>query len=78
MKPGFPDYCRMAFSRDVVITALKVALVVGTVLVLINQGVNLWGAKLTATVVFQIVLTYMVPYCVSTYSSVKTMIRISQ
>jgi hypothetical protein len=45
-----------------------VALIVGTVLNLINQGDVLWGAaSLNWT---KLVLTYAVPYLVSTYGAV--------
>ena len=58
-------------SSKVVKTAIKVALVVGTVLALINHGDAILHASLTKHSIFQILLTYLVPYCVSTYSSVK-------
>jgi len=45
-----------------------VALVVGTVLNLINQGDALFGAG--AVNWLKIGLTYVVPYCVSTYGAV--------
>ena len=45
-----------------------VALVVGTILNLINQGDALFGPG--AVNWFKVVLTYMVPYAVSTYGAV--------
>ena len=59
------------FLRPVVLTALKVALFVGTVLALINHGPALLAMALSREQVLQIALTYVVPYGVSTYSSVK-------
>jgi hypothetical protein len=59
------------FLRPVVLTAIKVALVVGTVLALINHGPALLALELSRQQILQIVLTYLVPYGVSTYSSVK-------
>ena len=50
--------------------ALRVALVVGAVLNLINHFDVLLGAELTTTTLVQIALTYAVPYCVSTHSQV--------
>lgn len=48
-------------------TALKVAVVVGTVLNLINQGDALWGsAELNP---FKAGLTYCVPFCVSLFAA---------
>ena len=61
------------FLRHVVLTATKVALVVGTILALINHGPALLALELTRQQILQIALTYLVPYCVSTYSSVKVL-----
>jgi hypothetical protein len=61
------------FLRPVVLTAIKVALVVGTVLALINHGPALLALELSRQQILQIALTYLVPYAVSTYSSVKMM-----
>jgi hypothetical protein len=55
---------------NVVRLALKVALVVGTILNVINHFDLLTGAALTRTAVLQIALTYVVPYCVSTHGQV--------
>jgi hypothetical protein len=59
------------FLRPVVLTAIKVAIVVGTVLALINHGPALLALELSRQQIMQIALTYLVPYSVSTYSSVK-------
>jgi len=59
------------FLRPVVLTALKVAIVVGTILALINHGPGLLALELGRQQIMQIALTYLVPYGVSTYSSVK-------
>ena len=61
------------FLRPVMLTAIKVALVVGTVLALINHGPALLALELSRQQILQIALTYLVPYCVSTYSSVKVL-----
>ena len=55
---------------QVVWLALRVALVVGTILNLINHFDLLLGAPLTPTILIQIGLTYVVPYCVSTHGQV--------
>ena len=54
----------------VVALAIKVALVVGTILNLINHVDLLLGAPLTRMTLFQVGLTYLVPYCVSTHGQV--------
>jgi len=65
------DFFKIAVSNKVVKSALKVSLVVGTILALINHGGAILRMSLTTENMFQIVLTYLVPYCVSTYSSVR-------
>ena len=59
------------FLRPIVLTATKVAIVVGTILALINHAPALLALELSRQQILQIALTYLVPYCVSTYSSVK-------
>lgn len=48
--------------------ALGVAGVVGTILVVINQGDLLLAGQISKTAVVKILLTYSVPFCVSVYS----------
>lgn len=63
-----PLWLQCALDRRTVVTALKLAVVVGTLLVIINQGAALFGpGKLDW---LKLVLTYLVPYGVSTYTSV--------
>ena len=50
--------------------AFRVALVVGTTLNLIHHFDLLLGAPVTMTTAFQLGLTYLVPYCVSTHGQV--------
>ena len=61
----------LALSRQVAVPALKVCIFVGTVLALINHGGAILKFDLSTERLLQIALTYLVPYCVSTYSSVK-------
>jgi hypothetical protein len=51
--------------------ALTTALVVGTILTVINQGDALLTGQLTAALSWKIPLTYFVPYAVSTYSALE-------
>jgi hypothetical protein len=55
---------------QVVSLALRVALVVGTILNVINHFDLLLGAPLTPATLVQVALTYVVPYCVSTHGQV--------
>jgi hypothetical protein len=61
----------IAFSKEVMMIAFKVALIVGTILALINHGPKILNGTLSQENVYQILITYLVPYCVSTYSSMK-------
>jgi hypothetical protein len=70
-----PRFLALARTRGVVMSALKVALVVGSILALINHGRDIFTLNLTPGSVSQILLTYMVPYIVSTYSSVRALQR---
>lgn len=63
------------FSAAIVMRAIKVSLVVGTLLALINHYPKIMDWSFTAETVFQIMLTYFVPYAVSTYSSYQAIIN---
>ena len=71
MLESLSRFMRLALSGEVVKSAIKVALIVGTLLALINHGDSLLQMSLNAENIVQILLTYLVPYCVATYSSVK-------
>ena len=63
------------FDRRSIGRALKVALVVGPVLALINHF-DLWlGSDITTERIVKIVVTFIVPFCVSGYSSATTMME---
>ena len=69
------SWLALAVQPAVVMTAVRVAAVVGTLLAAINYGDRLLGGALTANDLLKIALTYLVPYGVSTYSSVQTLRR---
>ena len=60
----------LAFRRDVVVRAAKVAAVVGTLLILINHGDAVLAGEVDMERGLRMLLTMLVPYAVSTYSSV--------
>jgi hypothetical protein len=60
--------CRCAVSDGIPARSFYVALVVGTILNLINQGDALFGAAPVNWT--KILLTYVVPYAVATYGAV--------
>ena len=59
---------RYALSDGIPLRSVYVALVIGTILNLINQGDALFGPNQINWM--KIVLTYFVPYAVSTYGAV--------
>jgi hypothetical protein len=60
--------CAM-FYRPVLRRSIAMAVVVGSLLTLINQGDVLLHGHATTFVVLKICLTYVVPFCVSTISA---------
>ncbi len=52
--------------------SLKVSLVVGTLLALINHGDRLLDMSFDVEAIVKIALTYLVPFSVSTWASVQT------
>jgi len=62
---------KIILEKDVVISSLKVALVVGSILNLINQGNAILDLNVNHINWFKLILTFMVPYMVSTYASVR-------
>ena len=60
---------KCALERTCVLRSLKVALLVGTVLALINHFDSIRSGSVETTASLQILLTYAVPYSVSTFGS---------
>ena len=66
------DFFRFATERRTVAMSAKVALVVGTVLALINYGDRIFlrhDMRLLDWI--KLALTYLVPYCVATYGAAR-------
>ncbi len=72
------EWLTLVFGRAVVARGLKVAVIVSTILVAINQGDAIISGNLSAATAWKISLTYLVgllvPYCVSTYAGVSAII----
>jgi hypothetical protein len=66
-----PSWLPIAMRPDIVNRSYKIALIVGTILAILNHGDKLLLLQLAYLDIGKILLTYAVPYCVSTYSSVK-------
>ncbi len=63
-----PGFLKLAFSDGTPRHALVAGFIIGTLLTVINQGDRIWAGEMPNLV--KIVLTYLVPYCVTTYGAV--------
>lgn len=64
------EWLEIACRRSIVFRGLKYGAIVGSILIIINHGNAIVGGTVDATRFLQMVLTVLVPYCVSTASSV--------
>jgi len=65
---GLKDYLSLAGERETMVRGLRLALVVGSILILINYGDRLIVGEWPP--VTKLVLTYCVPFLVSVWTSV--------
>jgi len=65
-----------ALSRHIVVNALKIALVVGILINLVNEGEHLWNNVTISWL--HVLFNFMVPYCVATYSATKNEIELRE
>ena len=63
-------FLELATRRTVVLRALRTALIVGVLLIAINHGDALLAGDLSPGRLLKMLLTFAVPYGVSTYASV--------
>ena len=68
-----PRFLRLALSPAIARGALQVSAVVGTLLNLINQGAALWSDAAVSWP--HVVMNYVVPYCVASYSAARNEAR---
>lgn len=66
------NWFSLAFEVNTLKRSIKVAVVVGTILMLINHGDIMMQGAIEEHHILKILLTYLVPYLVSTYSSVES------
>ena len=64
------DWLRIASTKPIVMRGLKYGLVVGSILIAINHGNAIADGSVDSTRLIQMLLTLLVPYCVSTASGV--------
>ena len=60
--------CTLLRSR-VLVRSLLTALVVGTILVAINQGNDIVAGEIRDSLIWKVPLTYCVPFCVATWGA---------
>jgi hypothetical protein len=63
-------FLSLLLEPQLLLRSLKLAIVVGTVLVAINYGDLILRGDTEKIEWYKIALTYIVPYCVSTYSAI--------
>lgn len=68
-----PTFLQLALRADVVRRALAFAVVVGSVLIAINHGDALLSGEVAGRRMLKMGLTVLVPYAVSTLSSVSAL-----
>lgn len=66
------SFLKAATKKKTLLTSLRVALVVGTILGLINYGDRIFLHHNMATVDWvKLGITYLVPFCVATYGAAR-------
>ena len=68
------EWMHIASRKPIVMRGLKYGIVVGSILIIINHGNAMAAGTVDTTRMIQMVLTVLVPYCVSTASSVGAVI----
>ena len=75
MEGEFRVFFSNLFRPETTVRALKVALVVAPILIIINHHDEITGYKFTSNLIVKSLLTFLVPYCVSAYSSAQAYIE---
>jgi len=70
------EWLALCATKNIVRRALFTSVIVGTILVIINHGDALLHGNIDTARVLRIILTYMVPYMVSTTSSVSAIMNL--
>ncbi|HEO65918.1 MAG TPA: hypothetical protein ENI73_08620 [Spirochaetes bacterium] len=68
-------YFKMAFEPSIVRRSLRYSIIVGVILIIINHGDNILNQNITGIAVFKMCHTLLVPYIVTTLSSVESLIK---
>jgi hypothetical protein len=70
MRNKFSEYFKLVSDKSSLLTALKIAFFVGLILNLINNPQLFRAFQVSEIHISRILLTFLVPFCVSLYSSV--------
>jgi hypothetical protein len=65
---SFFVYCA---ERDTILRSIKTALVIGTILAIINHGQQLLSGHFSLNWIIPMLITYLVPFSVATYGQVQ-------
>lgn len=57
-------------ERDTLVHSLRTALIIGTILALINHGADILSGQVSARWVVPMLVTYLVPFSVATYGQI--------
>lgn len=69
------SFWELLFCKKSMIRAIKISLIIGTLLTIINQGDMIVNGIIPP--LWKIILTYLVPFSVSSYSSAKLLREIN-
>ena len=75
MTVSISTFMRTALRPEIVRRAILTSLLVGSILAAINHGLEIVRFDVDADRLFRICLTYVVPYCVATYSATMQELR---
>ena len=71
MRGALTIFLRYCLERDTLLRSSRTALVVGTVLALINHGQEMLDGQLSPRWIIPMLVTYLVPFAVATYGQVQ-------
>jgi len=71
MEGKFHVFFSNFFRPETTIRAFRVAIIVAPILIIINHHDTILAHKFTTLLFFKALLTFLVPYCVSAYSSAR-------
>ena len=69
------SWLEIACQRPVLIRGIRLAAIVSPLLIAVHHWDTLLYGQVTAVIVIKMILTPLIPFCVSVYSSVSTIIR---